>query len=434
MILMDDNFASIVNGVEEGRLIFDNLKKSICYTLTSKPPELIPFLLWVAAGFPLAISTILILAIDLGTDMVPAISLAYETREADIMHRPPRSTKHNPLVDVRLLLFTYLHFGILQVLAGYFAFLVTLNDYGFPSFNLWNRGLGWRSTPMICTIKDGAHVDFCGFGCGSYTMSDATKSVLTTAYPEKFPNGFSDNGNVCNAGCKIPGQNDAWDPFVEFTPNGFRGFGAGVEAVCGRTCAWWREVTSNGMANTYLAAANQTDNPLRLILTPEDNAAFASYCNMTASDSFGFPGRAAGDSRVNADVGGTYWWAAQIQNMPNTDYQNKVLHHAQTAYFVAVVFCKAFTALACKTRRLSLFQQGVRNNTFLLYAIVFETCIAICIVYIPPLNTVFSTRPLWGGHWFMGVPWALLLLGYDELRKWALRKWPGGLLDRLTFW
>jgi len=79
MILMDDNFASIVNGVEEGRVIFDNLKKSIAYTLASKFPEQIPFLLYVAADFPLAISTILILSIDLGCDMLPAISLACES-------------------------------------------------------------------------------------------------------------------------------------------------------------------------------------------------------------------------------------------------------------------------------------------------------------------------------------------------------------------
>lgn len=78
LILMDDNFASIVNGIEEGRVIFDNLKKSIAYTLASKFPEQIPFLLYVAANFPQAISTILILSIDLGCDMLPAISLACE--------------------------------------------------------------------------------------------------------------------------------------------------------------------------------------------------------------------------------------------------------------------------------------------------------------------------------------------------------------------
>merc|ERR1712029_215694 len=78
MILLDDNFASIVTGVEEGRLIFDNLRKSIAYTLTSNIPEITPFLLFLSLSIPLPLGTITILAIDLGTDMVPAISLAYE--------------------------------------------------------------------------------------------------------------------------------------------------------------------------------------------------------------------------------------------------------------------------------------------------------------------------------------------------------------------
>ena len=78
MILLDDNFASIVTGVEEGRLIFDNLKKSIAYTLTSNIPEISPFLFFIIFSVPLPLGTITILAIDLGTDMVPAISLAYE--------------------------------------------------------------------------------------------------------------------------------------------------------------------------------------------------------------------------------------------------------------------------------------------------------------------------------------------------------------------
>eukprot|EP00069_Balaena_mysticetus_P004532 bmy_17415T0 len=69
MILLDDNFASIVTGVEEGRLIFDNLKKSIAYTLTSNIPEITPFLLFIMANIPLPLGTITILCIDLGTDM-----------------------------------------------------------------------------------------------------------------------------------------------------------------------------------------------------------------------------------------------------------------------------------------------------------------------------------------------------------------------------
>ncbi len=70
MILLDDNFASIVTGVEEGRLIFDNLKKSIAYTLTSNIPEISPFLLFILFNVPLPLGTVTILCIDLGTDMV----------------------------------------------------------------------------------------------------------------------------------------------------------------------------------------------------------------------------------------------------------------------------------------------------------------------------------------------------------------------------
>lgn len=72
MILLDDNFASIVTGVEEGRLIFDNLKKSIAYTLTSNIPEISPFLVFILADVPLPLGTVTILCIDLGTDMVSA--------------------------------------------------------------------------------------------------------------------------------------------------------------------------------------------------------------------------------------------------------------------------------------------------------------------------------------------------------------------------
>jgi sodium/potassium-transporting ATPase subunit alpha len=107
MILLDDNFSSIVNGVEEGRLIFDNLKKSIAYTLSSNIPEISPFLAFMVFQFPLPLSTVLILCIDLGTDMVPAISFAYENAELDIMSRPPRSSKKDRLVNTKLISFAY---------------------------------------------------------------------------------------------------------------------------------------------------------------------------------------------------------------------------------------------------------------------------------------------------------------------------------------
>ena len=130
MILLDDNFASIVNGVEEGRLIFDNLKKSIAYTLTSNIPEIIPFCMFVLAQIPLPLSTILILTIDLGCDMLPAISFAYENAELDIMERAPRNSKRDHLVNAKLFCFSYLQIGPIQAVAGIFTYMYVMNDYG----------------------------------------------------------------------------------------------------------------------------------------------------------------------------------------------------------------------------------------------------------------------------------------------------------------
>merc|ERR1719436_1293043 len=128
MILLDDNFASIVQGVEEGRLIFDNLKKSIAYTLSSNIPEISPYLFYVTMGFPLPLSTPLILCVDLGTDMAPAISMAYEGKESNIMTRKPRDPERDNLVTWRLVSFAYLQIGMLQALAGFYAYMVVLWD------------------------------------------------------------------------------------------------------------------------------------------------------------------------------------------------------------------------------------------------------------------------------------------------------------------
>merc|ERR1719167_752138 len=122
MILLDDNFASIVTGVEEGRLIFDNLKKSIAYTLTSNIPEISPFLLFIIADVPLPLGTVTILCIDLGTDMVPAISMAYEQAESDIMKRQPRNPFTDKLVNERLISMAYGQIGMIQASAGFFVY------------------------------------------------------------------------------------------------------------------------------------------------------------------------------------------------------------------------------------------------------------------------------------------------------------------------
>ena len=117
------------------------------YTLTSNIPEILPFLVrvkifvcnlvtatypqtWVVLRIPLPLSTLAILAVDLLTDMVPAISLAYEKAELDIMQRPPRSTSDR-LVNHRLIFLAYGVVGITQAMAGLFVYLVIMASYGW---------------------------------------------------------------------------------------------------------------------------------------------------------------------------------------------------------------------------------------------------------------------------------------------------------------
>merc|ERR1712198_730513 len=145
MILLDDNFASIVTGVEEGRLIFDYLKKSIAYTLTSNIPEISPFLLFIIADVPLPLGTVTILCIDLGTDMVPAISMAYEQAESDIMKRQPRNPFTDKLVNERLISMAYGQIGMIQASAGFFVYFVIMCENGFWPGRLFGIRRAWDS-------------------------------------------------------------------------------------------------------------------------------------------------------------------------------------------------------------------------------------------------------------------------------------------------
>ncbi|XP_011855374.1 PREDICTED: potassium-transporting ATPase alpha chain 2 [Mandrillus leucophaeus] len=144
MVLLDDNFASIVTGVEEGRLIFDNLKKTIAYTLTKNIAELCPFLIYIIVGLPLPIGTITILFIDLGTDIIPSIALAYEKAESDIMNRKPRHKKKDRLVNQPLAVYSYLHIGLMQALGAFLVYFTVYAQEGFLPRSLINLRVEWE--------------------------------------------------------------------------------------------------------------------------------------------------------------------------------------------------------------------------------------------------------------------------------------------------
>lgn len=112
MILLNDDFSAIVVGVEEGRRIFDNIKKSIAYLMTSNIPEILPFLAFIIFAIPLPLSTVLVLCVDLGTDIFPGISFAFEEAELDIMTRRPRR-RYDHMVTLKLITYAYLQMGMI---------------------------------------------------------------------------------------------------------------------------------------------------------------------------------------------------------------------------------------------------------------------------------------------------------------------------------
>ncbi|XP_053353006.1 sodium/potassium-transporting ATPase subunit alpha-1b [Clarias gariepinus] len=276
MILLDDNFASIVTGVEEGRLIFDNLKKSIAYTLTSNIPEITPFLLFIIANIPLPLGTVTILCIDLGTDMVPAISLAYEAAESDIMKRQPRNPKTDKLVNERLISIAYGQIGMIQALAGFFAYFVILAENGF----LPPRLLGIR--------------------------------------------------------------------------------------------VHWDDKNVNDLEDSY----------------------------------------------------GQQW----------TYEQRKIVEFTcHTAFFASIVIVQWADLIICKTRRNSVFQQGMKNK-ILIFGLFEETALAAFLSYCPGMDVALRMYPLKPNWWFCAFPYSLLIFIYDEIRKLILRRYPGGWVERETYY
>jgi sodium/potassium-transporting ATPase subunit alpha len=147
IILLDDNFSSIVIAIEEGRIMFDNMRKSLYYMLSSNVAEIFPFLFFLVAQVPLPLGALTVLCIDLGTDMLPAISLAFEEEEVkhEVMKRGPRNPNTEGLVDERLLFLSCGQMGLIQAAAGLFTYFVVMAENGFwPSRLLYIRQL-WDS-------------------------------------------------------------------------------------------------------------------------------------------------------------------------------------------------------------------------------------------------------------------------------------------------
>ncbi len=251
MVLLDDDFSTIVAAVREGRTIFENIKKFIAYVLTSNIPEITPFIAYVLLNIPLPLTVTLILSIDLGTDILPALGLGMERPESDVMKKPPRR-RDERLLTGRLLGFSYGIIGMIQALAGFTSFFTVL-----------------------------------------------------------FTNGWS----------------------------------------------WGQD------------------------LAPSD----------------------------------------------------PVYRQAITAFFVSIIICQIADVLICRTRRQSIFTVGMFSNKLINLGILSELAIVLAITYVPFMNTFFGTAPLAWWHWLISIPFALLILLGDELRRVLVRRGNRFVLHWLTW-
>jgi sodium/potassium-transporting ATPase subunit alpha len=133
MILLDDNFASIVAAIEEGRTVYFNIKKFVTYILSSNVPEIVPYILYFFFLIPLPLSIIQILSIDLGSDMLPGLALGSESAEKNIMNRPPVG-KNERILDWEVFKRGYFFLGAIEGAAAMVAFL------GFLFLMGWQYG------------------------------------------------------------------------------------------------------------------------------------------------------------------------------------------------------------------------------------------------------------------------------------------------------
>jgi magnesium-transporting ATPase (P-type) len=130
IVLTDDNFATIVVAIEQGRSVYQNIRKFMTYILASNVAELVPFLAMVALKIPPALIVMQILIVDLGTDILPALALGAERAEAGTMQLPPRA-KSKPLLDRSLLLRAYCFLGAIEATLGMLGFFLVWHSYGY---------------------------------------------------------------------------------------------------------------------------------------------------------------------------------------------------------------------------------------------------------------------------------------------------------------
>jgi len=161
MILTDDNFASIVKAIEEGRAVYSNIRKFLVYIFNSNMSEAVPSAAFLLSrgGIPLPLTVMQILSIDLGTDMVPALGLGTELPEKGIMDRPPRSMKET-LLNKRTIIVAFFWYGLIESIISMGAYFFVNMMNGWPGVPLTQSGMVYREATTMAL----ASIVFCQIG------------------------------------------------------------------------------------------------------------------------------------------------------------------------------------------------------------------------------------------------------------------------------
>jgi magnesium-transporting ATPase (P-type) len=149
LVLLDDNFETIVAAVKQGRATFTNTRRFLTYHLTDNVAELAPFVVWALSGgrFPLALGVLQVLSLDIGTDILPALALGAEAPSAKVLQRPPHQ-RH--LLDRSLLLRAFGLLGPVEALIELAAFVLSMVALG------WRPGTAFPTGTSLLTASGAA--------------------------------------------------------------------------------------------------------------------------------------------------------------------------------------------------------------------------------------------------------------------------------------
>lgn len=165
IIVNVNEFGALVAAIKEGRQVFENMKKIVAYCMITCWPQLLAFMAFALLRMPLPFSLPLVLLIDCVTNVVPAIGMAFEKKEVGarggIMARDPRNTFLDRLLTGKMFFYSFFQLGMIQACAGFYAYLVVMNDYGYPPHLMIGGGDSdyWGNYPLFCQFVGGQYVN-----------------------------------------------------------------------------------------------------------------------------------------------------------------------------------------------------------------------------------------------------------------------------------